>query len=121
MQQDRGTGKYGERLSKNNRVHDNTIGIAAGLSGPTKSQGKPAVFTQNNTFSGNHYIVADRGVSGGLGKAEPRPGRNGRSPVTTSKVQLHRRISNLIDENRHHHILTRWARANDDVRLVIIH
>jgi parallel beta-helix repeat protein len=59
MQQNRGIGKYGERLAKNNRVHDNTIRMTAGLTGPTKSQGKPAVFAQNNTFFGNHYIVPD--------------------------------------------------------------
>ena len=59
MQQNRGTGKYGERRAKNNRVHDNTIRMTVGLTGPTKSQGTPAVFTQNNTFFGNHYFVSD--------------------------------------------------------------
>jgi hypothetical protein len=59
IQQNRGSGKFGERLAKNNRVHDNTIRMAAGLTGPTKSQGNRSVFVQNNTFSDNHYFVPD--------------------------------------------------------------
>lgn len=59
MQQDRGTGRYGERLAKNNRVHDNTIRMTAGLTGLTQKQGKPTVFSQNNIFYKNHYFVPD--------------------------------------------------------------
>ena len=57
MQQNRGSGLYGERLSKNNRVHDNTIRMTVGLNGPTQKQGTAKVFEQNNVFSGNHYFV----------------------------------------------------------------
>lgn len=59
MQQHRGTGAYGERLSQNNRVHDNTIRMTAGLTGPTQKQGTPKVFEQNNVFARNQYIVTD--------------------------------------------------------------
>lgn len=59
IQQNRGTGRYGERLSKNNRVHDNTIRMTVGTSGPTQRQGSPKVFEQDNVFSGNHYFVPD--------------------------------------------------------------
>lgn len=59
IQQKRGSGRYGEHLAKNNRVHDNTIRMAAGLTGPTKAQGNLSVFSQNNTFSHNRYLVPD--------------------------------------------------------------
>jgi endo-1,4-beta-xylanase len=59
IQQNRGSGRHGERLSKNIYVHDNTITMAAGVTGPTKAQGNPSVFTQNNRFQNNHYYVPD--------------------------------------------------------------
>lgn len=45
IQQKRGSGEYGERLSKNISVHDNTISIGGGVTGPTRAQGTSAVFT----------------------------------------------------------------------------
>jgi parallel beta-helix repeat protein len=59
IQQDRGSGRYGERLSKNIFVHGNTITIAAGVTGATRAQGNSSVFTQNVRFQDNHYIVPD--------------------------------------------------------------
>jgi parallel beta-helix repeat protein len=59
IQQNRGSGQYGERLSKNNRVHENTIRMTAGITGPTQKQGNATVFTQNNVFTRNHYFVSD--------------------------------------------------------------
>jgi parallel beta-helix repeat protein len=59
VQQKRGEGKFGEHLANNNHVHDNTIRMAAGLTGPTKAQGNAAVSTQHNVFNNNHYVVPD--------------------------------------------------------------
>ena len=59
IQQNRGAGTYGERLSKNIYIHDNTIDISAGVTGPTRAQGNSAVFTQNNRFQNNRYTVPD--------------------------------------------------------------
>jgi parallel beta-helix repeat protein len=59
IQQNRGSGTYGVRLAKNIFVHDNTFTIAGGVTGPTREQGTPTVFTQNNRFQNNHYYVPD--------------------------------------------------------------
>jgi len=59
MQQNRGSGRFGERLARDNRVHDNTIRMAAGLTGPTRMQGTARVFEQNNVFLKNRYSVPD--------------------------------------------------------------
>jgi enterochelin esterase-like enzyme len=59
IQQKRGSGEYGERLSKNIFVHDNIVAIAAPVTGATRKQGSPTVFEQNNRFQNNHYTVPD--------------------------------------------------------------
>ena len=60
VQQKRGTGRYGEYLSKNIKVHDNTIVMAAGANGATSVQANRNVFGQNNKFLNNHYEVPDQ-------------------------------------------------------------
>jgi endo-1,4-beta-xylanase len=59
IQQNRGSGRYGDHLSKNIFIHDNNVTISAGVTGATKGQGNPSVFTQNNRFENNHYFVPD--------------------------------------------------------------
>lgn len=67
IQQNRGSGIYGERLSKNIHVHDNTIDISGGVTGITREQGNSSVFAQNNRFSDNHYTVPDPSASWWVG------------------------------------------------------
>jgi parallel beta-helix repeat protein len=59
IQQNRGSGRHGEHLSKNIFVHDNTITISAGVTGATRAQGNASVFKQGNRFENNHYYVPD--------------------------------------------------------------
>jgi len=59
IQQNRGSGRYGDHLAKNIFIHDNNVTMSAGVTGATKGQGSPSVFTQNNRFENNHYFVPD--------------------------------------------------------------
>ncbi len=58
IQQDRGTGAYGERELRNLYVHDNIIVASEGSSGIGQDIGSEAVFSEwNNRFESNTYYV----------------------------------------------------------------
>lgn len=62
IEQGRGTGAYGEYKTANNSVHDNIIisgGSDSGQAGLTTDEDSAAVFSQGNTFDGNHYYVTN--------------------------------------------------------------
>jgi parallel beta-helix repeat protein len=59
VQQRRGSGPHGDLLAKNIYIHDNTITMPIGVTGPTKALGNRSVFTQNNRFDKNHYKVPE--------------------------------------------------------------
>jgi parallel beta-helix repeat protein len=59
VQQDRGSGAYGPYIVQNNRVHDNRI-VNSGISGAARDISSQAVFTANNTFTGNDYVGSSR-------------------------------------------------------------
>jgi parallel beta-helix repeat protein len=52
--QNRGTGAYGEWTLKNASIHDNTISAAQGATG---ALGALRLYSQNNHFEGNHYLL----------------------------------------------------------------
>lgn len=57
IQQDRGSGPYGERLLANLFVHDNTIDLGDGRMGIVEDVGNDAVFEdRNNRFEANRYV-----------------------------------------------------------------
>ncbi len=58
IQQDRGTGAYGERELRNLYVHDNIIVASEGSTGIGQDIGNEAVFSEwNNRFESNTYYV----------------------------------------------------------------
>jgi parallel beta-helix repeat protein len=58
IQQDRGTGAYGERELRNLYVHDNIIVASEGSTGIGQDIGSEAVFSEwNNRFESNTYYV----------------------------------------------------------------
>jgi len=71
IQQNRGTGSYGEWLTQNVHVHDNTVdqsnpayvdsnGNLYGLTGAVQDVGSNAIFaSRNNTFQNNTYILGN--------------------------------------------------------------
>jgi parallel beta-helix repeat protein len=58
VQQNRGSGAYGEHLVQNVYVHDNTVTMQSGRSGMAQDVGDNAIFnSRNNRFSHNTYFL----------------------------------------------------------------
>ena len=55
--------------------------------------------------------IARKGTETGLQPGSP----------SQCMAQLHRRISNLTNEHRHHHVLINWTGTNNNVGFVIVH
>lgn len=58
VQQNRGSGAYGDHITQNVYVHDNSVKMTSGRTGMAQDVSDDAIFTsRNNRFASNHYTL----------------------------------------------------------------